>query len=197
MILGLVLLVNTSMSAGSSPTDELLGMFRRAADDGDRIAKGVTPANLSVTRSLLFRARQKAKSMTAFQIVVGCLAASILLALIALIVAIREHVSTRTTADTAHLGLPAKRGDSDIASAPVARLAELGWAVQQLKDGYQFSANTRLPDMKEAAAYFRQLDRPFQLQLQGLKNLDGLHLIADVPTCKPSRRSGGYSNGRD
>jgi Leucine-rich repeat (LRR) protein len=140
--------------------------------------------NVRSRQSLLFRARKKLQAMTAFQIVVGCLAASILFSATALAVFLREHIrKTSDAAETRRIAPIIQQGSADIASAPVARLAALGWAVQQQKDGYLFSASNQLPDMKEAAAYFRQLDKPFQLQLQSLKNLDGLHFLSDVTGC--------------
>jgi Leucine-rich repeat (LRR) protein len=135
-------------------------------------------------QSLLFRARQKLKAMTAFQIVVGCLVASILFSAIGLAVAILEHSRKPfDVADTERVAPAIQPTSGEVASVPVARLAMLGWVVQQQKDGYLFSVTGQLPDMKEAAAYFRQLDKPFQLQLQSLKSLDGLHFMSDVPGC--------------
>ncbi len=126
--------------------------------------------------------------MTAFEIAAACLVISISFAAVAAAVEARTRGSRPARPKGApYTPRPHQRSDEDIASS----LEGLGWTVEHNKNGYQFSATTKLPDMREAAAFFRQLDKPFQLQLQGLENLNGLRFIAEVPTCAHIAINGG------
>ena len=69
-------------------------------------------------------------------------------------------------------------------SATLSRLAELGWTVKPAQDEITFEiAGGSLPPMEESATYFEQYKKPFRLQFQSVKNLDGLHYLANVPNC--------------
>ena len=66
----------------------------------------------------------------------------------------------------------------------VARLAELGWTVKPGRDDILFEiAGGSLPAMEESAIYFEQLNKPFRLHFQSVKNLDGLHHLAGIANC--------------
>jgi hypothetical protein len=72
----------------------------------------------------------------------------------------------------------------DRGPSPLARLAELGWSIKSGPDSIQFGVSTgSLPPMVESSKYFKLLNRPFNLALQQVKALDGLHFLSDVPGC--------------
>jgi len=69
-------------------------------------------------------------------------------------------------------------------SGAMAQLAHLGWTVKPGDNDILFEvANRSLPPMKESAAHFTQLRKPFTLHFQSVKSLDGLHWLADVKSC--------------
>ncbi len=71
------------------------------------------------------------------------------------------------------------------AAQAVAKLTELGWTVKPGDDEILFEVNARpLPPMKESAAYFSEIRRPFRLHFQQVASLDGLHFLADIQACK-------------
>jgi len=66
----------------------------------------------------------------------------------------------------------------------VAHLAGFGWTVKPGPHGILFEiAGSDLPPMEESAKYFAQLNQPFRLHFQSVKNLDGLHYLADIANC--------------
>lgn len=65
----------------------------------------------------------------------------------------------------------------------VAKLAELGWAVQTRANYDQFSVQGMIPPMKESSVYFSQLTKPFQIILGQVANLKDLHYAADAKGC--------------
>jgi hypothetical protein len=68
--------------------------------------------------------------------------------------------------------------------SPVAGLSELGWTVQPGPDDIQFEIVSKpLPSMKESAAYFGKLHKPFRLHFQSIKGIDGLHYLAGITGC--------------
>jgi internalin A len=74
--------------------------------------------------------------------------------------------------------------DAQTSRSTVARLAELGWTVKPGQDDTLFEiAGGSLPQMQESATYFEQLNRPFRLHFQSVKNLDGLHYLAGIANC--------------
>jgi hypothetical protein len=78
----------------------------------------------------------------------------------------------------------APTSDSNDGQLPLARLADLGWSIKSGPDSIQFGVSAApLPPMEESSKYFRLLRKPFNLALQQVKNLDGLHYLADVPGC--------------
>ncbi|WP_315739831.1 MULTISPECIES: leucine-rich repeat domain-containing protein [unclassified Bradyrhizobium] len=101
----------------------------------------------------------------------------------ALFLVIRNGISnsatlTKDVASDALARLPSH------ATAPIERLAELGWTVTPQPDKLQFSiTGPNLPDMALSASLFNTLDRPFTLQLQQLNSLAGLHLLSDNHQC--------------
>ena len=73
---------------------------------------------------------------------------------------------------------------SQTLGSTVAHLAELGWTVKPGQDDILFEiAGGSLPPMEELATYFQQLNKPFRLHFQSVKNLDGLHYLASVANC--------------
>jgi hypothetical protein len=72
----------------------------------------------------------------------------------------------------------------DAGTQAVARLSELGWTVKPGPDGIQFEIVSKpLPPMKESAAYFEQLGRPFNLHFQQVPGIQGLHYLANIAGC--------------
>lgn len=70
------------------------------------------------------------------------------------------------------------------AVSPVDGLSKLGWAVQPGTDAIQFEiANKPLPPMKESAAYFGRLHKPFRLHFQSVKSIEGLRYLATLSNC--------------
>ena len=79
---------------------------------------------------------------------------------------------------------PENKPAADSSVSPVAQLSELGWTVRPGTDSIQFEiANKPLPPMKESAAYFGQLKKPFHLHFQGIKGIEGLHHLAGITGC--------------
>jgi Leucine-rich repeat (LRR) protein len=63
-------------------------------------------------------------------------------------------------------------------------LSKLGWTVKPESDKIQFEiAFKPLPPMKDSAAYFRQLSKPFQLRFHGTQGIEGLHELSDIGGC--------------
>lgn len=60
----------------------------------------------------------------------------------------------------------------------VAKLAELGWAVQTRGDLDQFSTQGVVPSMQESSMYFAKLTKPFEIVLGQVVNLKDLHYAA-------------------
>jgi Leucine-rich repeat (LRR) protein len=80
-----------------------------------------------------------------------------------------------------YLQSPLASSSSADAQSALAHLAELGWSVKPGPDSIQFGiANGPLPPMKESAAYFGQLSKPYNLALQQVTGLDGLHYLSQV-----------------
>jgi Leucine-rich repeat (LRR) protein len=72
------------------------------------------------------------------------------------------------------------QGDTH-ATSPLGALAELGWGVKDGKDATTFEISAReLPRMEESARYFRMLRKPFQLNLQQVSSIQGLHFLAGI-----------------
>jgi hypothetical protein len=71
-----------------------------------------------------------------------------------------------------------------VTQAAVAKLAELGWTVKPGPNSVQFEITSGpLPPMKESATYFERLAKPFNLHLQQVSGLEGLHYLANIPGC--------------
>lgn len=133
--------------------------------------------------SLIRRYWHRAKNMTSIQLSVVCLLISILFAAIAVAILLRSDLAPVSNAAIPDQ-LASPLGDvTKSSSAPIARLAELGWTVTPQPDRLQFSAQQTLPPMAQSAELFRQLHRPFVLVLQQLSSLDGLRYLADIQEC--------------
>jgi Leucine-rich repeat (LRR) protein len=66
----------------------------------------------------------------------------------------------------------------------LARLAELGWTIKPGENSIRFEIASRaLPPMEQSANLFRQIKQPFDLVLQSVPSLDGLHYLSNVDSC--------------
>lgn len=182
----------TSHYAGGRPPDHL-GQPLNAVHLVDRDFVGWTEVKpelkpiiaerLSPTNSLSRQWGRRVMAVTSMQWITICLAASIAFGAVALFLIVKEQrggraAQTNDAAATAVARLPSN------ATAPIERLAELGWTVAPQPDKLQFSiSRATLPDMSESAELFAKLDRPFTLQLQNLTSLTGLHLLAANTQC--------------
>jgi hypothetical protein len=84
----------------------------------------------------------------------------------------------------ADIGGQSKRTVEPSDTSAVAHLAELGWTVKPSQEDYLFEiAGQSLPPMQQSAAYFKQLKKPFRLHFQSVKELKGLHYLADAEGC--------------
>lgn len=73
---------------------------------------------------------------------------------------------------------------SATSASAIAALARLGWTVKTTAEAIQFEVvSAPLPSMEKSSEYFVQLDRPFKLRLQSVLSLEGLHRLANVPSC--------------
>ncbi|MCA1525922.1 leucine-rich repeat domain-containing protein [Bradyrhizobium yuanmingense] len=147
--------------------------------------KPIIAEQLSPPNSFPRQCGRRLMAVTSMQWIIVCLAASIAFGAIALVLIIREQKGGRDiqTNDAAAATAAVARLPSN-ATAPIERLAELGWTVAPQPDKLQFSiSRTTLPDMSESAELFAKLDRPFTLQLQNLTSLTGLHLLAASTQC--------------
>jgi Leucine-rich repeat (LRR) protein len=145
--------------------------------------KPLVAEKVKATNSLLRRSTRKVISMTSTQLIAACLIVSIIFGTMALVLLFKEGGWSRS--DRAkQIPAEALAHLNSQASAPISRLAELGWTVTPQPDRLQFSTSSpKLPDMQASADLFSKLERPFILQLQGLASLDGLHLLAGNPQC--------------
>jgi hypothetical protein len=66
----------------------------------------------------------------------------------------------------------------------LARLAALGWTIKPGENSIRFEIASRaLPPMEQSADLFRQIKQPFNLVLQSVPGLEGLHYLSNVDGC--------------
>jgi hypothetical protein len=138
---------------------------------------------VSASNSSLRRLGRKAMSMTSAQLIAIYLTISVVSGAIALFLTLRQGVGFQSTLSKPSPSEALARL-TNRASAPIAKLAELGWTVTPQPDKLQFSnSGPKLPDMNASADLLGKLDRPFVLRLQGLASLEGLHLLSANTQC--------------
>lgn len=123
--------------------------------------KPIIAEKLSLANSLPSQWSRRVMAVTSMQWIIICLAASIAFGAVALFLIIWEQRGSRVAqADDASVAVFARLPSN--VTAPIQRLAELGWTVAPQPDKLQFSiSRTTLPEMSESAKLFAQLDRPF------------------------------------
>ena len=64
---------------------------------------------------------------------------------------------------------------------PINGLTDLGWSIKNEKDGLLFEISAKpIPDMAKSAVFFRLLDKPFNVNLQQVSSIGGLHLLSGI-----------------